>query len=177
MSKNGSLENILPMNTQIRQAIPSDIASLSALSKRTIRSDYGAFLGDEAVDGFLRRGAVEQYLEEHLLCCSVFLVDDTPIGYSICKGNLIDILMIDHDFHRRGFGTRLLKHCEDLLFQSYEELILESFAENQNANAFYKKNRWETSKIYFDEDSGVNKIVFRKKYKNTPQSACDLLSF
>jgi GNAT superfamily N-acetyltransferase len=157
------------MNIQIRKATASDVEILILLSKKTINANYRPFLGDEAVDGFLGSDAVEQYVKEYIRQCFVMLLEDTIIGYSICKANLIDLMMIDHDFHHRGFGTRLLKYCEDLLFQNYEELILESFAENPKANAFYKKNGWEASKSYFDEDSGVNKILFRKTYKNTPQ--------
>jgi ribosomal protein S18 acetylase RimI-like enzyme len=150
-------------SAQIRQAILSDIEPLIALSRRTISASYRSFLGDEAVAAFIGSGAVDQYVAQNMERCSVILVDGKIVGYSVCKDNLIDLMMIDDGFHRRGLGTRLLEHAEATLFRSYSELTLESFEGNQKANNFYHKNGWVEANRYFDQDSGVNKIVFHKR--------------
>jgi ribosomal protein S18 acetylase RimI-like enzyme len=84
------------------------------------------------------------------------------VGYAVCKGNVIDLMMINQRLHRRGFGMKLLQHCEAALFRHYRELTLESFADNDQANNFYLKNGWENVERYFDRQSGVDKLVFRK---------------
>jgi ribosomal protein S18 acetylase RimI-like enzyme len=48
------------------------------------------------------------------------------------------------------------------MFQEHTELRLESFAANEPANAFYRKQGWLDVSRRFDEASGVAKIVFRK---------------
>lgn len=151
------------MNTQIRKATKSDIKVLKDLSKKTINANYRTFLGDEPVDAFIDSGAVDKYVDENIESCSVILSDGNVAGYAVTKDNLIDLMMIDDDFHRRGLGTKILEYCEEMLFKNYDELILESFEENHKANNFYKKNGWTETKRRFDKSSGVNKVVFCKK--------------
>jgi GNAT superfamily N-acetyltransferase len=96
----------------IRQASPADIEALIALSRRTIRASYGPFLGREVVEAFIGSGAVDQYVTGHIEDGTVIVADDALGGYAVCKGPMIDLMMIDPPHHRRGFGTRLLRHCE-----------------------------------------------------------------
>ena len=84
------------------------------------------------------------------------------VGYAVCRDNLVDLMMIDHTAHRQGLGTALLEHVEAMLFQRYVELRLESFEDNENANALYRTNGWLEVGRRFDEASGVHKIVFRR---------------
>jgi hypothetical protein len=56
----------------------------------------------------------------------------------------------------------LLGHVEATLSRSFGELRLESFERNEPANAFDRKNGWIEAGWYFDEGSGVNKVVFTK---------------
>jgi len=151
------------MNTQIRKATVSDIEVLKDLSKKTINANYRSFLGDEPVAAFIDSGAVDKYVDENIESCSVILSDGNVAGYAVTKDNLIDLMMIDDDFHRRGLGTKILEYCEEMLFKNYDELVLESFEENHKANNFYKKNGWTETKRRFDKSSGVNKIGFCKK--------------
>src|SRR5262249_49231449 len=150
------------MKTLIRKALESDIIVLLDLSRRTISASYRSFLGDEAVDGFLGSGAADRYVQENIADCWVIVRDGQIVGYAVCRDNLIDLMMIDHDFQRHRLGTELLHHVEEMLATSYDELRLESFEANQPANAFYHKNGWQEVRRYFDESSGVNKIVFQK---------------
>ena len=156
------------MKIKIRSAEKADKETLKAISRRTISANYRSFLGDESVEGFIGSGAADQYVDDNINQCSVILAEGDLVGFCVCKENLIDIMMIDHQFHRKGLGTQLLKHCEHMLFKTYDELKLESFEQNGKANSFYKKNGWLESKIYFDNASGVNKIIFTKRAKSAP---------
>jgi len=150
------------MMIQIRKASPADVETLIALSRSTIRASYRPFLGDEAVEAFVGSGAADQYVTDHIEQSTVIVADGAIVGYAVCKGNVIDLMMIDQRLHRRGFGTKLLQHCEAALFRHYRELTLESFVDNDHANNFYLKNGWENVEQYFDRHSGVDKLVFRK---------------
>jgi ribosomal protein S18 acetylase RimI-like enzyme len=156
------------MIIQIRQASPADVEALIALSRRTIRASYRPFLGHEAVNTFIGSGAVDQYVADHVEHSTVIVANGDIVGYAVCRGQVIDLMMIDQRHHRRGFGTRLLQHCEGALFAHYHALTLESFADNRQANNFYRKHGWEHVDQYFDRESGVNKLVFRKS-----TSACE----
>lgn len=152
--------------TTIRKAGESDIGVLQAISRRTISLNYRSFLGDEGVDGFIDSGAVDQYCRECIGHCFVIVDEGVVLGFCVLKDNLIDLLMIDHEFHRRGLGTKLLMHCEEVLFASYDELKVESFELNSKANGCYEKNGWVAGAVYFDEEARVNKIVYSKKQSN-----------
>ena len=150
------------MKSEIRAGIVSDIESLVVLSRATISECYRSFLGHAAVDAYIGSGAVDQYVRNNIDHCFVILVDGVVVGYSVCKDNLIDLMMVAHEFHGLELGTQLLRHTESELFQSYGELTLESFEGNKQANSFYLKNGWTNVKKYYDEASGFNKLVFRK---------------
>lgn len=150
------------MEITIRAAHANDIKALVDLERRTVSAQYRAFMEDESVDGFIESGAIDQYVVDTIDQCMVILVDGVVAGCCVTKDNLIDLMMIDHRMHRAGLGTHLLKHVEVVLFGRYDELVLESFEDNQQADAFYRKNGWREDRVYFDDQSGVNKIVFRK---------------
>jgi len=74
---------------------------------------------------------------ENIRPCTVILTSHKIVGYSVTKDNLIELMMIDYDFHRRGLGAQLLQYIEGRLFRTHDELVLESFEGNQDANSFY----------------------------------------
>ena len=149
------------MNTRIRKAKIEDLGFLQEISRRTIKNSYPSFLGEEAVYSYINSGLPNLYMQENINDCSVLLLNENIVGFSVCKNNLIDLMMIDCNFHRKGLGTILLQYMEQELFKGYDELELESFENNNQANEFYKHNDWvESIRI---QDSGINKIVLRKK--------------
>jgi GNAT superfamily N-acetyltransferase len=148
------------MMIQIHKGSPADVGVLIALSRRTMRASSRPFLGDAAVEAFVGRGAVDQYVADHLEQSTVIVADGALLGYAVCNDNVIDLMMIHQPLHRRGFGTRLLQHCEASLFRHYRELTLESFADNDQANNFSLKNGWEQVARYVDRQSGVDKLIF-----------------
>jgi len=151
------------MNAEIRPATTADVKSLVALAERTIRADYAAFLGADAVEAYITSGAVAAYVRESVPRCTVILLDARMAGFCVADGPMIELMMIDHELHRRGLGGRLLADGEQRLFRDHAELVLESFAPNAKANDFYRKNGWHESGRKFDPESGVDKIEFRKR--------------
>jgi GNAT superfamily N-acetyltransferase len=156
------------MSNLIRRAVTSDVDRLIRLTRETIGASYRSFLGDDAVDGYIGSGAVERYVEESIARSSVILRDGEIVGYAVWRDDLIDLMMIDHAAQRQGLGTVLLRHVEAELFQSHDELRLESFEANLGANAFYRENGWREARTYFDEDSQVDKTVFVKSVSRLP---------
>ena len=155
------------MKTIIRPALTSDTPALIDLSRRTISASYRPFLGDRSVDEFLESGAADDYVRVNLDRCSIIVCDRRVAGYAVCRENLIDLMMIDHTLHRRGLGTELLQWVEQAQAE-HGELRLESFAANEPANAFYRKNGWIDAGRCFDRDAGVDKILFRKPTASSP---------
>lgn len=151
------------MEIEIRCCCESDVGVLQEISRRTIRADYASFLGEAAVEGFVGSGAADDYVAGCIDDCWVIVSDGKVVGYCVCKEGLIDLMMIDHEYHRRGLGSRLLKHCEEMLFEKYDEIRLESFEGNVKAKGFYEKNGWVGGRVYFDDEAGVNKIEFGKR--------------
>jgi ribosomal protein S18 acetylase RimI-like enzyme len=151
------------MNTRIRKANTADIKTLQEISRRTIKESYRSFLGEEAVTSYIDSGESDRYIEDNIDNCSIIILNKTIVGFSVCKKNIIDLMMIDSNFHRKGLGSILLQSKEEKLFKEYSELELESFEKNDKANNFYVKNGWiEISRFH---DSGINKILFRKRRK------------
>ena len=146
----------------IRAATESDVDVLVQLSIQTIRASYTSFLGQDGVDGFIGSGEVDQYVRDNLHCCWVIEVDGATVGYCVPKGHAIDLMMVDHRYHRRGFGSELLLYAEQALFKDHDEIVLESFEPNHVANAFYRHHGWVEARRYPDDKSGVDMIEFRK---------------
>ena len=146
----------------IRKAVDGDLARLYEISHKAISSCYRPILGDESVDFFLDSGAARGYVAGSLSRCSVLIVNNEIIGYSVVKDNLIDLMMIDPNHQRKGWGSILLKNNEEELFKSHSKIRLESFADNCQAVNFYLKNGWEAREKFHDGESGVERLLFIK---------------
>ncbi|QUH06018.1 GNAT family N-acetyltransferase [Saccharopolyspora erythraea] len=128
----------------MRPAAENDLAALQKLARRTIDARYRSFLGDEAVDWFISSRASDDHIESHFQQGHVHCMEaeGNLVGLAILDGPTIDLMMIDVRCQRQGFGRVLLAHAEEMLFARYEELRLESFADNRTANAFYEACGW-----------------------------------
>ena len=152
-----------PTAINIRPAQSTDRAMLVSISMRTIRASYTGFLGRVAVEAWLASGAVEAYLDQHRAKCRVVEVQGQVVGYCVAKGDLIDLLMVDSERHREGFGRVLLGHIEAELFEARAVLRLESFADNRPTNAFYVAQGWTPGEQFKDPEAGVSKVKFTKR--------------
>lgn len=150
------------MNVQFRQAVEGDLESMQGIATHTIDMNYRSFFDDESVDWFIS-GPSDEYLRENVDAATVATVDGSVVGFAVCKGNLVDLLIIDHESHGRGLGSALLAHCESELFRRYESITLQSFEGNSKANAFYRKRGWERTGALPDSMSGARKWILEKK--------------
>ena len=146
-----------------KRAKISGIESIFALARKTVDRSYRDFLDDFSVDMYLRNKHLDVFLEKNIKNTWVLSKDNAILGFSICIDNVIDFMMIDVDHHRQGYGTILLQHCEDLLFENHKVIALESFEENINASNFYLANNWVITEKYRDPRHNAMKIIFRKQ--------------
>jgi ribosomal protein S18 acetylase RimI-like enzyme len=151
------------MTTVIRSARKSDHDVLVSISTRTIRASYIPFLGKDAVEGWLEGGTVDGYFTEKLADCRIMEANGEIVGFCVALGGFIDLMMIDSERHREGFGQALLSHVESEAFRSHDELSLESFRDNQRANAFYAAQGWSEGAPFDDADTGIAMIVLTKQ--------------
>jgi len=90
-------------------------------------------------------------------------LNGTIVGFTVVKGNLIDLMMVDSPHHRRGLGTTLLTYAEDLIFRDHQVGQVESFKDNVQANNFYKKHGWVLIKKFMEPTYGIPMIRLEKR--------------
>ncbi|MCG2712506.1 MAG: GNAT family N-acetyltransferase [Candidatus Omnitrophica bacterium] len=150
------------MELKIRKSTIDDLEQIQKIACRTIDINYRSFLGDKGVDWFIESGAAEQYLQDNIVDCWVLESDNKIIAFCVCKGSLLDLIMVETEFHRKGYGSELLKYCEQVMFSYFEEIKLESFERNEKANNFYRKHGWIQKEKIFDKASNAYKLIFTK---------------
>ena len=149
--------------THICLAEPGDVEILIDLSLRTIRASYKSFLGEAAVEAFISSGAVAGFVRLTADSGLVETLDCQVVGHAVGADGHIDLMMVDVHHHHQGLGTQLLSHLEKELFRGPDALVLESFRDNDQANAFYRKHGWELTGAYRDQEHGLEMITMRKK--------------
>lgn len=105
----------------------------------------------------------DRYVTETLGDADVILFEGLIAGLCVYDSDRIDLIMVDHDLHRNGLGTKLLAHCESKLFQKTDKLRLDTFRGNEKAIEFYKKNGWTVDRFATDPEMGLEKIFLSKK--------------
>ena len=155
--------------TLFREATRGDAAALALIAQRTIATCYRQFLGVKKVVEFLECGVFSEYVVENLEknYCPILLLDRLPVGFAVCLENIIDLIIIDYRYHRRGFGTQLLAHCESELFGAYPAIALRCFARNEHANRFFRKHGWIQTLAYRDKQISVRTILYQKLWSDT----------
>ena len=151
------------MRACVRWAEPGDVETLIELSLRTTRASYPGFLGEAAVEAFVGTGAVDGFVRQNVSRALVVTLGGEVAGYAVGTGHHVDQLMIDERFHRQGLGTLLLARLEEHLFRRHDALELESFRDNDQANAFYRKHGWQVTGAYRDDENGVDMVTMRKE--------------
>ena len=147
---------------RFRSANLDDARPLIALSEYIIDTCYRSFLGDELVDNFIQRKALHKYTSLHLGYFQLLTLGDEIVGFTVCKENQIDLMMIDPRVQGFGLGTQLLDYSEKRVFKHSPVAGLRSFAGNQPANAFFRQQGWEDTVAHTDRQSQVREILFRK---------------
>ena len=106
------------MPMEFRKAQPEDVTRLQHIANQNIDTFYRSVIGDTGADRFLQSGASDRYIENNIAHATVMYQTedrDTIVGFAVCKHDLITLLMMATETHRQGFGSQLLKHCEQAL--------------------------------------------------------------
>lgn len=143
---------------------------LKEMAARVIRENYTPFLGDEAVEAFLKSGQSDQEIDDGLKNCTVMTTAGTPVAFAIACGNRLHLLMVDVEYQRKGCGTALLRVVEGRLFDQYAVAELQSFKENARANDFYRQNGWTV--VGSEKLEGTDIEVLRFEKRKAPLRAC-----
>lgn len=151
------------MNTTFKHTDVSDLKRIQKIAKKTIDQSYRYFLDDAVVDHYLNSDHLETYLDSNIHNTWALYQDNNILGFSVCIDNVIDFMMVDADYHRHGFGTKLLQCCEDLLFENHQVIALENFEKNTKSSKFYETNNWEKIAKYKDSKYNEMKHIFRKR--------------
>jgi GNAT superfamily N-acetyltransferase len=146
-----------------RKAADSDKGILKEIARRVIEHNYTPFLGAEAITAFIESGDSDREIEEGMENCVLAMLEDRIIGFAVTKDSLLHLMMVDVPYQRSGYGSALLKHIEDTLFDSYDHLRLQTFRDNINAVLFYKKHGWSRVEPLSDADTGIAMLQFEKK--------------
>ena len=151
------------MNTTFQRAKKSDLEIIQTIAKHTVDQGYRYFLDAHTVDDYLSSGRLDRYLIKNFNNTWILKLDESIVGFAICIDNIIDFMLINFDHHRNGLGTKLLQHCENMLFEKHQTIALESFEENTKATKFYLANNWAIVEKYRDTKARAIKLIFRKK--------------
>lgn len=118
---------------------------------------------DEAALTLIAHHTIAAYVVENLEqnYCPMLLRDERPVGFAVCRENTIDLIVVDYAYHRCGFGTRLLAHCEKELLAFYPAIGLQCFEHNEQANRFFRKHGWMET-LTFRDRHGVRTILYQK---------------
>jgi ribosomal protein S18 acetylase RimI-like enzyme len=110
---------------QFRPASGEDLNRVQVIARDTVDMSYRSFIDDDRVDWFIS-GPSDEYLCKNNDDVTLILVDGSIVGLAVCKQDLIDLIIIDHESHGHGFGTALLAHCEAEMFERYDVIRLEA---------------------------------------------------
>lgn len=134
------------MNTDalvtVRKATAEDWDSAMELAFRVFLKYEAEEYGPEGIKNFAQFVTDEDLkkmflLGEYLLF--VAEIDDKLIGLiSLRSGNHISLLFVDENYHRRGIGTRLVKHLQEYMLQNTKQQKLTVFASPYGVPFYHK---------------------------------------
>lgn len=150
--------------TYFRDATREDGAALTLIAQKTIGACYRSILGVEKLVEFLESGAINEYIARNVErnYCPIQLLDRQPIGFAICRENIIEWFMVDYRYHQRGIGSQLLAHCESELFGAYPEIALTCFEQYEPATRFFRKHGWSEVLTHHDSQMNLGTILYQK---------------
>ena len=119
----------------IRRSTPADRVAMLDLWERSVRPTH-AFLTEADIQAL--RPRVEQALASDAVAWWVICNDeDRPVGFLGYTPGTVEALFIDPQYHRRGLGTRLLAHAQQL---AQGPLAVDVNEGNPDGVEFYRRN-------------------------------------
>jgi putative acetyltransferase len=122
----------------IRRPRSEELGAMVALWERSVRATHG-FVSNEDIELF--RPLVERGLGD--VAADVWVVvsaEDTILGFLAMAEDRIDALFLEPDRRRRGLGSRLVAHAQEL---SGDALAVDVNEQNAEARAFYQELGFE----------------------------------
>ena len=151
------------MTINIKQASSRDLDVIISMSKYTIDKCYRDWLEDNVVDDCLASDKLDRYLVKHSSHTWLLTLNSKVVAFAICIENMIDFILVNVDHQGQGLGKRLLNSCEQILFEDYTTIAVESFKYNARANSFFTTNGWKLNNQYLDSRLNMHKLIFTKE--------------
>jgi len=107
----------------------ADIKHIDIIEKitiKTIKQIYPKYYPAGAVDFFINHHKTENIKKDILSDCVYILINDDSdtVGTVTINKNEINRLFVLPEFQGMGFGTALLNFAENLIFESYQKIII-----------------------------------------------------
>jgi ribosomal protein S18 acetylase RimI-like enzyme len=138
----------------------NELPIVQKMAKDIILNNYSEFLEDDIINNFIGSKQFEEEFVENIQNCILLKIDNKIIGFSINIDNKIHLMMIDIEYQNKKNGSHLLKYTENILFNEYDTIELQSFTKNLIANSFYVKNGWKKT-----EEININGLLLSKYIK------------
>ncbi len=145
-----------------RSATSDDAQAIKNMARQVIISNYTSFLGAEAVRNFIESGLSDREIDNGMKHCTLMICNEKIIGFSITNDSLLHLIMIDPSCQNKGCGSKLLAYIENILFDKYDTIHLQSFKENTQTVRFYLKNNWKIMEEKVVPEIGKTMLLFKK---------------
>ncbi len=145
-----------------RSAKSDDAQTVKNIARQVITSNYTSFLGTEVVRNFIESGLSDKEIDDGMKHCTLMICDEKIIGFSITNDSLLHLIMIDTACQNKGYGSKLLTYIENILFDKYAKIHLQTFKENTTAVRFYLKNNWRITEETAVPELGKTMLLFEK---------------
>lgn len=149
-------------NFKIENAKKEQVEELLQLSKKVTNHNSRQFLQDEQVNRFINSEFFISEVVDNISNMKIIKDGDAIIGLCVWVENELVSLMIDPDYQGKGAAIFFLETMTQEKLSKYSEVVLECFASNLRANAFYKKLNWIIYDTYLDEDLSIMKNKYKK---------------
>lgn len=132
------------------------------LVQRTIKATYPKYYPKEVVYFFEDLHNEKKIFKDNSTENIWVLYDgSTIIGTCTCIGNIIMRLFVSPEVQNRGYGTMILNHVENFIFQKYDFVILEAAV---SAARMYERRGYRTinhEKLIISESAIVTYEIMR----------------
>jgi GNAT superfamily N-acetyltransferase len=147
---------------RLQPATHADRQAIIDLCKRSLVTTYGSFMDPERMRPWVEGGEVEAYVEKTWPRTTLAMRGDILAGLVTLEDQVIDLLWVRDELRGQGVGSLLMETAERELAGRYTEAELECFAPNVASLDFYRARGYREVRRYFEQASGLDKIVLRK---------------
>lgn len=125
------------------KAIEKDVTKLVRLIIKTLTDTPPKGIGKKYIADYIKGNAAQDLIENSINRIVVLRAQEHLIGFAVINSietHLIDFILIDSDYQRKGYGTYLL---EKLYEKPYEIRAIDFYAKDIATRSFIEKRNWE----------------------------------